>query len=614
MKISTHLLLLYFILNCSVCFSQNPGFFLKANELEQSEEYSKYKKELYRLLAIRKELVSEENQAHLYAKLLDYYRKHEYNEDSIKYYYEVGSNFCNTTKNEEVANLLQLKWAEYLYDKGQFVESQKEFQQLEPAIQNSNYDFAPEYHDSYANLLFSLSDNDQAVHQLLLEVNSLQQNKEDKKLARVYRRLSDYYNSVNDLDFSISYSKKAIKIGEQLQDTVNLVDSYTQLGDAYLKQKKYILAEKQFNRALDFGEEWKTENLKKNYALILAEKGNFLDAEKLLLEVYIDPSTTEKKRDAIVELINIKISQNKYKDALFFQEKLNEVNEELFRNSKSKEIEQLKAEYQAKKNERELNSLREKNEDQQKIISRNRVLVLFSIIMTFLVVLASFLLVQNHLKSMHIESLKLQQQLLHSQMNPHFIFNALSNIQANILKQETDKAVSYLSKFSKLIRSNLENSLNRYILLSSEIEMLEGYLELQNIRFENKLNYTITIDPSLEVDLIRLPSMIIQPLVENAIEHGIMNTEQPIINIEFVDQDATINCIVTDNGIGYSNSLKKKTNANKKSISTKIIKERLHILSRRVKKKLQYSIQDIIDDGQNITGTKVQLELPIVTE
>ena len=146
---------------------------------------------------------------------------------------------------------------------------------------------------------------------------------------------------------------------------------------------------------------------------------------------------------------------------------------------------------------------------------------------------------------------ELQLAALRSQMNPHFIFNALNSIKKFVLSNDSENADNYLSKFSKLIRLILNTSREANISVGKEIEMLTLYLELEKLRFGKKLNYNIYVDPPLVEGIVFIPTMIVQPFIENAILHGIMHKEgEGEINISFFDCDNYLKIEVKDNGVG----------------------------------------------------------------
>lgn len=174
--------------------------------------------------------------------------------------------------------------------------------------------------------------------------------------------------------------------------------------------------------------------------------------------------------------------------------------------------------------------------------------------------------------------LSIERRLLRSQMDPHFIFNALGNIQSMILQKDTVPAVSYLTKFAKLTRQVLEQSRKETISLEEEIGTLKNYIELQQLRLNNSFDYTIECSTDVETD-IHIPPLLIQPFIENAVEHGLKprdKTSKGLLEIYFEQRDEmNLICTIKDNGIGLTASRKLKINDNHQSLSTTITDERL---------------------------------------
>lgn len=204
------------------------------------------------------------------------------------------------------------------------------------------------------------------------------------------------------------------------------------------------------------------------------------------------------------------------------------------------------------------------------------------------------------------QKLSLERRLLRSQMDPHFIFNALGNIQSMILQKETGPAVSYLGKFAKLTRQVLEHSRMETISLDEEINSLQHYIELQQLRLNNAFNYHIACDEDIDTST-QIPPLLIQPFVENAIEHGLkplIHTPGCLLTITFKESsDAQhLVCTITDNGIGLTASKLRKTDHTHRSMSTTITSERLEQLQ-----KGSFEIHDRTDGH----GCIVTLSIPI---
>ena len=208
----------------------------------------------------------------------------------------------------------------------------------------------------------------------------------------------------------------------------------------------------------------------------------------------------------------------------------------------------------------------------------------------------------------------IESQALRAQMNPHFIFNTLSSIQHYISNNDTDAALKYLSKFAKLMRRIMDNSKQQMIPVAEEIQALNLYLELEVMRFANKFQYDIEVDDSIDPNYDRIPSMLIQPYVENAIIHGLLPKPGPgKISLNLQRQGSTILCMIEDNGIGRekSNEFKKNRVQQHKSMGMSITQERLDILNSSLNSNLNAEIIDIYDENGAPAGTKVSLIIPL---
>jgi len=207
---------------------------------------------------------------------------------------------------------------------------------------------------------------------------------------------------------------------------------------------------------------------------------------------------------------------------------------------------------------------------------------------------------------------ELEMQALRTQMNPHFIFNCLSSINKFILKNDTDAASDYLTRFSRLIRMSLTNSQLSLIPLGDEIEMLRLYLDMERLRFSESFNYNIIYENTIEPETIYIPPMLLQPFCENAIWHGLMHREgQGKLEVMMSILDDQLQCIITDNGIGRKKAaeLKTKSGAKQKSFGLKITTERLALFNNEKAIHSFYRTEDVLDTGGNVAGTKVILNI-----
>ncbi len=211
---------------------------------------------------------------------------------------------------------------------------------------------------------------------------------------------------------------------------------------------------------------------------------------------------------------------------------------------------------------------------------------------------------------------ELELTALRSQMNPHFIFNTLNTIQNAINTLDKRIASSYIASFGKLIRIVLETSKNAKIRLNIEIEMLTLYIELEAVRFANKFSFNITKDQALKEASYYIPSMVIQPFVENAILHGLVPKKANDLQLKVsfnLNKDDTITCIVEDNGIGRTEStrLNKQKKLNKKSLGMQITKERLDLYYKESGNAFSFKVVDLTNENNTPIGTRVEITFHI---
>ncbi|HEX7903972.1 MAG TPA: histidine kinase [Chitinophagaceae bacterium] len=237
----------------------------------------------------------------------------------------------------------------------------------------------------------------------------------------------------------------------------------------------------------------------------------------------------------------------------------------------------------------------------------------------FLVIATIYFLYRRRIRQIqqraNLDKLLAQTEMkaLHSQMNPHFIFNCLNSIREMILNNENNQASLYLSKFARLIRITLDHSSKAFITLDETIDYLQRYLEMERIR-TNKFVYSIEVDERLQSDEILLPPNMIQPFMENAIWHGAGLEKEMQLSIKFKKKEDGLVCIVEDNGIGIDASLKNKTfPINHQSVGISNTRQRIKVLNEKYNLKCSLQIEDRSVISTNETGTIVRIYLPFKT-
>src|SRR3954453_7946769 len=204
---------------------------------------------------------------------------------------------------------------------------------------------------------------------------------------------------------------------------------------------------------------------------------------------------------------------------------------------------------------------------------------------------------------------------LQAQMNPHFVFNALNSIKRMILDGDNDRASRYLSKFALMIRMTLEHSKDIFVTLDENIEYLKAYLEMERLRFDDSFSYTILISESIDQSETAIPSLMIQPLVENAIWHGLMLADgDKKIKIAFTQYENKIICTIEDNGIGIhcSEKLKEINKTPHRSHGLDNLRNRIKIMNEKYDTACSLEISDLGDMYKDRSGTRVVLGFNII--
>lgn len=210
---------------------------------------------------------------------------------------------------------------------------------------------------------------------------------------------------------------------------------------------------------------------------------------------------------------------------------------------------------------------------------------------------------------------ELELRTLQLQMNPHFVFNALNAVQSFILTRDSISANNYLSKFANLIRLFLDSSRSKYIVLSEEIKLLSLYVEMEMLRFENKFDFHLTVAPDVN-RFTDVPTMILQPFIENAINHGLRyKTTKGNLYINFYNQGKYLVCKIEDDGVGRERAkqIQSKSSKGYKSQGLKITEERLRTFNMIANSDIRFSITDRIqalDNKEADVGTLIEIKFP----
>jgi len=397
-----------------------------------------------------------------------------------------------------------------------------------------------------------------------------------------------------DYQQALSFHRRALVIRERLAHKRELATSLSNVGATYFKLKDYAAANRYLLQSLDLAKE--------------------IGLGYLVYDVYKDLSTLmAEKKD--------------FDRAYAYHQLYAKVKDSVLHKETTQQLQELQTKYETVEKDKKITLLAKEKEIQGKEMLRqatlNKVYVAGLVLVIVVAGLVFYILRQRvHMaaKNNEIKEADFKRQLnqlemkaLRAQINPHFLFNCLNAINLMILKEQTANALLYLAKFSRLVELILENSESPAVTLESEIALLESYLQLEELRLPGRIMYTISVDECIDLQRTYLPSMVLQPVVENAIWHGIVHKENDSmgkISIDVGRQENELVCTIEDNGVGRDRAqqLRDKSVIKSKSIGLKITEERLR-LRNRMRQCIQ--ITDLKDTHNQGVGTRVTIHIPI---
>lgn len=431
-----------------------------------------------------------------------------------------------------------------------------------------------------AGVYYFQDDYEKALEYSLMTLKIMKEAGNKYGIANSLSNIGELYNELGDYDKAIIYHDKSLKINEELEDKRGVATSFIQVGSLYIK----------------------TENNKK--AIEVITKGL-----QLAKEIGAKPII----KAAYEELSYSYASLDNYEKAYEYHQLYSAMKDSVFNEETTEKIAEMQIKYETEKKQKENEILTKETKIQALQLSRNKYLMYGLTGVTVLVIVIALLFIQQNKLRTQQRTMQLEQRLLRSQMNPHFISNSLIAIQSFIYKKDPKEAGKYLANFAKLMRLILENSREEYVPLEKEIKTLEHYLELQTLRFENKFDYSIDMAPEIDAETIAIPPMLAQPFIENALEHGILhkNTDGKI-SVRFNLEGDLVLLEVEDNGIGRQKAAELKQTDKKahQSLATTITQERLTILNKKNRQKIKLNITDLKSPDDDVVGTRATFHIP----
>lgn len=510
-------------------------------------------------------------------QLGNYYLKKEQNDIALQHYISVKE-ISELTK-DTLSQIMGISKIAFLFNKMHEPKKAIEYDYLELALAKQKNDpklilKAYSHMQGHFGIWYDITSDKQYIDSI-------------KKIARPTLALAKKSNRKLEIAQTYSILAGVAWIEKDYQKTLILCDS----GLLYLdRNKDFRHLVSNFTKKCDTYIEFKDYRKSKELADSIL-KYAILEDNPLSL------ATTYER------LYEIEKLQGNYSSALTFHEKFTNIRDSIRTVEKSEKINELEQKYNKSENEK---TIKELNQKKQIATLRNKI-YLTGIVAALLAI--SLIIIYNRQKILKSkqENMEIEQRLNHARMNPHFFFNTLNSLQTFSMQENKDSKVArYLSKYAKIMRETLESTYKEMNTVEQEVDYLNNYLDIQKMRYPEKFEYCIKIDEAIEPNETYIPAMIIQPFIENSIEHGFdMSVKNGKINISIFEENKNLIVELSDNGSGFSTDKKAREYPSR---ATQIIKDRLLLLNNKYKTDATYEISK----GENNVGTSVKIILPLI--
>lgn len=424
---------------------------------------------------------------------------------------------------------------------------------------------------------------------------------------------------MSDYNKMLSYNAEARKLAVEIKDSMAIARTYDSEAQVYERKKDYP-------KALAYSKTYVEYLLKTNSINSAAYnnlatsyiRNNMPDAAiayyKKAIELDEKESPDKRKYIYYVGLLDAYKLKGDYKLALQASREAHELEMAAISQIEAIKVAEIKEKYEAEKKDKNILSLENRNQLSQKVIEQQKTTLLLASLVFLAVILGLYLSYRqrqlkqrNKLLQSDNKRLSMEQKLLQVQLNPHFIFNSIANLQSLAAAGNTKDTVRYLTVFSGLLRNILEQSRKDFITLEEEVGTLENYIQLQQMRYHELFDYQIDIADDVYLEGTLIPPMLIQPFVENAIEHGFRNIGyKGQLNVSFKLEKGQLIIVVDDNGKGIVP--KQNSHQKKQSLALIILKERLDVVFNSQGQEAKYEQTDKKDLGDH--GYIVKIAIP----
>ena len=457
--------------------------------------------------------------------------------------------------------------------------------------------------DNISSVFVEKGEYDSANNYNLQAIKIFEEINNQPELSRAYFNRGDILRKLYDERSAYEYYMRATEIDKKLSIKTELAYDYGGTGELYLEIAK------------DTTGKYIIPSLFKTDKKSLLQKAQHYFTQALSLakvtgDIRLLMSCTKNASETEEHLAD-------YKSALAYHKEYMQYHDSIFNDENKKKATALETQRLAEVKDKEIQLLNKDKALQASEIKRQTLIKNIIIASVVVAAIFTFFLMRSFIRRRKVifdkQVLQTEMKALRAQMNPHFIFNSLHSINKYVMENDKVNAAQYLSKFAKLMRLVLENSREQEVPLESDLTALELYMQLESLRFENRFQYCIEVDPSIDKENTLVPPLMLQPFAENAIVHGIKDKEDGLIKINiYAENDNMLRCIVEDNGAGRETSpIAEENNRKPKSLGMKIMQERLNIINQLKKAKAVINIFDLKDAENKPGGLRIELLLPL---
>jgi tetratricopeptide (TPR) repeat protein len=477
---------------------------------------------------------------------------------------------------------------------------------LRVSEQINNQTLTINVYNNLANIYADMKNFDKALANYNNCLKIANQQNDTINSIRAFNNIGNVYSETNSVDTSLIYFDKALFLAKEQENAFFVAAIINNKGLAYKRKNDYKNSLKYYTEALKISQKINNKYIEASALNSLAKvailQREFIEAEKYATKALIvskDINAVEWQADSWQVLNKVYENNKNYEQSLITYKQYIKLRDSVTNEEKQAELTKKDMQYQLNKQE----TYAEAAIKHQTFI-KNSAIGVGGFLLLFLVI-GSFLYKRKRDAEFKTKMAETELKALCSQMNPHFIFNSLNSISHYLQTNNVQKADDYLTKFSKLTRSILENSEKKWIPLREDLELLKLYIEIESLRLKNKLAYNIKIDASIDIDNTLIPPLILQPFIENSIWHGISKKEnEGIILIEIKSSNKKLICAVEDNGVGRNGSFKNFNDTNN-SMGIKITNQRLEIIN-----EIKHG-KGTINFIDKLQGLRVELSLPL---